>query len=147
MTNHQPLDPATDKTSQVERIRRLEHRCDMEAAHLSEMKAQVRQLIAERDAAREKIAKIMAGLEGCCMTCEPIGVRNQQMERDIADLKVCLNASADQVRAQHIEMETLRAERDVARRWLCRRSEWVHGGDGTQTANEHGWDCFKEETK
>lgn len=85
--NHRPLDVPTDETSQVERIRRLEHRCDMEAAHLSEMKAQVRQLIAERDAAREKIAKIMAGLEGCCMTCEPVGVRNQQMEREIATLK------------------------------------------------------------
>ena len=85
--NHRPSDVPTDETSQAERIRRLEHRCDMEAAHLSEMKAQVRQLIAERDAAREKIAKIMAGLEGCCMTCEPVGVRNQQMEREIATLK------------------------------------------------------------
>ena len=105
------------------------------------------QTLRELNSAREKIARIMAGLEGCCMTCEPVGVRNQQMERDIADLKACVNASADQVRAQHAELETLKAERDEARRWCCQRSEWLDGGDGTQTASEHGWDCFKEEAR
>ena len=57
MTNHQPLDPATDETSQADRIRRLEHRCDMEAAHLREMKAQVRALIAERDLLRREVCR------------------------------------------------------------------------------------------
>ena len=56
MTNHQPTNPATDETSQAERIRRLQHRCDMEAAHVAELKAQVRQLIAERDAALERLS-------------------------------------------------------------------------------------------
>ena len=104
----------------------LRNECAMEVAHIAELKEQVRSIALERDVARNKIARIMEGLEGCCMTCEPIGVRNQQMERDIA---------------------TLKAERDEARRWFCQRSEWLDGGDGTQTASEYGWDCFKENSK
>lgn len=64
MTNHQPTDPATDETSQADRIRRLEHRCDMEAAHLREMKAQVRALIAERDEARLEVCQLLAQFPG-----------------------------------------------------------------------------------
>jgi hypothetical protein len=88
VTNHQPLDPATDELSQL----------------------------------RDRLARIMAGLEGCCMTCEPVGARNQQMEREIA---------------------TLKAERDEARRWFCQHVELSLGGDGTRVAEGHGWDCFK----
>ena len=99
MTNHRPSDAPTDEISQAELIRRLEHRCDMEASHIAELKEQVRTIALERDAAREKVAKIMAGLEGCCMTCEPVGARNQQMERDI---------------------ETLKDERDLLRQNLCK---------------------------
>lgn len=62
MTNHQPLDPATDETSQAERIRRLEHRCDMEAAHIAELKEQIRNVRAllavaleQRDEARREV--------------------------------------------------------------------------------------------
>jgi hypothetical protein len=65
--------------------------------NIEELREQVRSIALERDAAREKVARIMAGLEGCCMTCEPVGLRNQQMQRDI---------------------ETLKAERDEARRWV-----------------------------
>ena len=71
---------------------------------------------------RDKLARIMEGLEGCCMTCEPVGMRNQQMEREIA---------------------TLKAERDEARRWFCRHVELPLGGDGTRVAQGHGWDCFE----
>ena len=92
---------------------------------IKEIQELVHTLTLERDAAREKIAKIMSGLEGCCMTCEPVGWRNQQMEHEIA---------------------TLKAERDEARRWFCQHVELPMGGDGTQTASEHGWDCFKENT-
>ena len=137
VTNPQPSDPSTDETSQDERIRRLEHRCDMEAAHIEELKAQVRAIALERDAARKKISRIMAGLEGCCMTCEPIGVRNQQMERDI---------------------ETLKDQRDEARRDLC--MEWVWRGRNYRLQNGHkfkpsaqdwatisNWDCFRDTMK
>ena len=72
---------------------------------------------------RAKVARIMEGLEGCCMTCEPVGIRNQQLERDIA---------------------TLKAERDEARRWFCQHVELHLGGDGTRVAKGHGWDCFRE---
>lgn len=71
---------------------------------------------------RDKLSRIMQGLEGTCMTCEPVGVRNQQMERDI---------------------ETLKAERDEARRWFCQHVELPLGGDGTRVAKGHGWDCFE----
>jgi hypothetical protein len=76
---------------------------------------------AERDQAQSKVQRIMSGLEGCCMTCEPVGVRNQQME-------------------QHIK--TLQAERDEARREVSK----LMGGSAEQNwyANRRGWDCFKE---
>ncbi len=61
MTNHQPLDPATDETSQAERIRRLEHRCDMEAHHIAELRTQINLLRAERDEARREVSKLMGG--------------------------------------------------------------------------------------
>jgi hypothetical protein len=92
---------------------------------IEELKELVRTTILERDAARERIARIMEGLEGCCMTCGPVGWRNQQMEHEIA---------------------TLKAERDEARRWFCQHVELPHGGDGTGYAKVHGWDCFKENT-
>lgn len=85
----------------------------------------------ERDTALEKIAKIMAGFEGCCMACEPVGVRNQQMEREIAMLK---------------------DERDEARRIACGalaaynkmmfdNPMWSYS---PAIAEIRGWDCFKE---
>ena len=52
MTNHQPTDAQTDETSRAERIRRLEHRCDMEAHHIAELRTQINLLRAERDEAR-----------------------------------------------------------------------------------------------
>jgi hypothetical protein len=61
VTNHQPLDPATDETSQAERIRRLEHRCDMEAHHIAELRTQINLLRAERDEARREVSKLMGG--------------------------------------------------------------------------------------
>ena len=135
-------------------VRRLRERCDMEASHIAELKEQVRTIALERDAAREKVARIMAGLEGCCMTCEPVGVRNQQMERDIETLK---HQNAEFVRnltmAQD-ERNAAVAERDEARREVCRIQEQVpiKEMDKATTlaedyAEERGWDCFKEDGK
>ena len=92
---------------------------------IKELQELVHTLTLERDSAREKIDRIMSGLEGCCMTCEPIGVRNQQMEHEIA---------------------TLKAERDEARRRLCIWAQDDSHGDGREYAKEQGWDCFKENT-
>lgn len=130
MTNHRPSDAPTDEISQAELIRRLEHRCDMEASHIAELKEQVRTIALERDAAREKVAKIMAGLEGCCMTCEPVGMRNQQMERDI---------------------ETLKEQRDEARREVCSLMA-KHSSDPIPDEKYFvcatpGWDCYKEQAR
>jgi septal ring factor EnvC (AmiA/AmiB activator) len=81
---------------------------------------QLRQQVANLHA---RLNRIMEGLEGTCMTCEPVGVRNQQME-------------------QHIKK--LQAERDEARREVC---AWQAGDSGKsfrQIATVRGWDCFGE---
>lgn len=76
---------------------------------------------------RAKVARIMEGLEGCCMTCEPVGWRNQQMEHEIA---------------------TLKAERDRAREMYCNAmTDHCEEHEAKQIAKEQGWDCFKEDTK
>jgi len=111
----------------------LRNECAMEVAHTKEIRQQVtdlRALLAEalskRDEAKSKIERIMEGLEGCCMTCEPVGIRNQQMQRDI---------------------KTLQDQRDEARREVCKCNSTSYPHD-TKEAYEiaavRGWDCFKE---
>ena len=76
-----------------------------------------------------KLNRIMEGLEGTCMTCEPVGVRNQQME-------------------QHIKK--LQAERDEARREVCKCNSTSYPHDTKEAyeiAESRGWDCFKEDDK
>jgi predicted RNase H-like nuclease (RuvC/YqgF family) len=72
----------------------------------------------------------MSGLEGTCMTCEPVGHRNRNMESDLQELKAII--------------ERLTAERDEARREVC---EWEHHWDKTSSeqyyADKRRWDCFK----
>jgi hypothetical protein len=82
---------------------------------------EIEKLRKERDEAKSKLGRIMEGLEGTCMTCEPVGVRNQQMVQDI---------------------KTLQAERDEARREVSK----LMGGSAEQHwyANRRGWCCFKE---
>lgn len=101
----------------------------MEVSHIAELKAQVRAIALERDAARERIARIVAGLEGCCMTCEPVGVKNQQMEG-------MLEVMREQV-------EHYVSERDEARREVC-ALEADTAEDQREFARQRGWDCFKE---
>ena len=64
MTDHQPTDPATDETSRAERLRRLEHRCDMEAHHIAELRTQINLLRAERDEARLEVCQLLAQFPG-----------------------------------------------------------------------------------
>jgi hypothetical protein len=124
LVHHDEWDRCTQLTREAaEEITKLRRRCEMEASHIAELKEQVRTIALERDAAREKAARIMEGLEGCCMTCEPVGMRNQQMERDI---------------------ETLKDQRDEARRLYCCLCELHRLGDGTAEAAKRGWDCFKD---
>jgi len=108
----------------------LRNECAMEVAHTKEIRQQVTDLrallaeaLAQRDEAKSKVERIMSGLEGCCMTCEPVGVRNQQMSQDI---------------------KTLQDQRDEARRELCRWQAEAEGGTPKEHADDEGWDCFLE---
>jgi len=100
--------------------RLLEH-CMQLRQQVAELRALLAEALAQRDEAKSKIERIMSGLEGCCMTCEPVGVRNQQMQRDI---------------------KTLQDQRDEARREVSK----LMGGSAEQHwyANRLGWDCYKE---
>ena len=62
----------------------------------------------------------------------------------IAELKGQVRASADQCRAQHREIQTLRAERDEARRQVCLWQEVVTRKTSKQIAEVRGWDCFAD---
>jgi uncharacterized coiled-coil DUF342 family protein len=111
----------------------LRNECAMEVAHTKEIRQQVTDLrallaeaLAQRDEAKSKIERIMEGLEGCCMTCEPVGVRNQQMVQDI---------------------KTLQDQRDEARREVCAWQGATSGKSFRDTAAVRGWDCFKEDSK
>jgi len=82
----------------------------------------------ERDEAQAKYERIFKGLEGSCMSCEPVGVLNQQMEQQI---------------------KTLIAERDEARREVCQRGSTSYPHDMKEVyeiADSRGWDCYKENT-
>jgi hypothetical protein len=78
---------------------------------------------AERDQAQSKVERIMSGLEGCCMTCEPVGVRNQQMVQDI---------------------KTMQDQRDEARREVCAWQGATSAKSFRDIAIVRGWDCFQE---
>jgi prefoldin subunit 5 len=88
------------------------------------MKSDIEQLQQQMAELQAKLNRIMEGFEGTCMTCEPVGVRNQQME-------------------QHIKK--LQAERDEARREACGHGETI--GGAMLEADLRGWDCFKENSK
>jgi phage shock protein A len=104
-------------------------------SHIEDLVTKCEQLQNERDEAQTKYARIFKGLEGSCMSCEPVGVRNQQME-------------------QHIKK--LQAERDEARRSVCEMSLQLGqvfrriGGKNVEVTTPEGcaeimrWDCFKE---
>ena len=117
-----------------EELERQIDEANAEVAHTKEIRQQVADLrallaeaLAQRDEAKSKIERIMEGLEGCCMTCEPVGIRNQQMERDI---------------------KTLQDQRDEARREVCKCNSTSYPHDmkeAYEIAELRGWHCFKDE--
>ena len=48
----------------VQQIEFLRHRCDMEVAHIAELKEQIKMLRAERDEARREVCEWLALSEG-----------------------------------------------------------------------------------
>ena len=84
---------------------------------------------------QDRIDRIMSGLEGTCMTCEPVGHRNRNMESDLQELKAII--------------ERLTAERDEARREVLllvkERCAWAELSDEIK---KRGWGyLFKEDGK
>lgn len=76
------------------------------------------ELMRERDELQQIIVDIKEGFEGCCHTCEPVGVMNHK----------------------------LRKERDEARRWVCimKAQSVTYAYPPEHFAKEHGWDCFED---
>jgi cell division protein FtsB len=83
------------------------------------------------------VTRIMEGVEGTCMTCVPIGIRNQQLQQDIKTLQ-----STDETMQLRQQVAELRAERDALRRTLARMYM-----DPNAFATAKGWDCFERETE
>ena len=115
------LNAAADAIERTETLLREQTQKTIEAAFA------LREAKRERDEAQAKYERIFKGLEGSCMSCEPVGVLNQQMEQQI---------------------KTLIAERDEARREVCQRDSTSYPHDMKEVyeiADSRGWDCFKEE--
>ena len=78
----------------------------------------------------------------------------QELYEESSDLRNRLENAVDRLRTAHFQekaylnkIERLTAERDEARRAVCR----LHEGWGKWTAKDlaeiRGWDCYKEESK
>jgi hypothetical protein len=116
------LNAAADAIERTETLLREQTQKAIEAAFA------LREAKRERDEAQAKYERIFKGLEGSCMSCEPVGVLNQQMEQQI---------------------KTLIAERDEARREVCqcRSTSYPHDmKEVYEIADSRGWDCYKENT-
>jgi hypothetical protein len=100
----------------------------------------VDKLVKERDDAYAQIDRYKNGYEGGCHACEVVAVRNQELlaERDENEL---LRSTITDCR---IEIESIRAERDEARREVCEMLERDAGFAAHRQAESRGWDCFKE---
>jgi hypothetical protein len=120
---------------------------------------------------QDRLDRIMGGLEGVCMTCEPVGHRNLNMEKDLQQLKATierltedLKVMTDEHRLACEDRDLMICERDEARRSLCRvesalrtvtMEEYIRKELGElaelipvepeRVARERGWDCFQQE--
>jgi chromosome segregation ATPase len=133
--NHRPTDAPTDETSQAERIRRLEHRCDMEVAHIAELKEQLRAFADQCRAQHCEIGILRA---------------HTALLKDERDEARQLFNQLSEVFAD------VQEERDEARRLYCVLNMRATGEDPMTPhidalaridADSRGWDCFKEDTK
>lgn len=94
---------------------------------------------------RSRISNIKEGFEGCCHACEPVGCLNQNLEDEIEVLNsTCEHLETDRNNLA-LSLEAMEAERDLARREVCRhRASNIKGKTEEQIAEALGWDCFKK---
>ncbi len=130
MTNHQPLDPATDETSQVTSRR---------AIGMTEVVG----LIESITGFKPSRATIWRWQLNGRLVARRIGGRLYTTEQDVRHML----KRDEQLKGISDEIESLRRERDEARREVC---VWQTGRTGSALqdyAKLRGWDCFAEETK
>ncbi len=141
-------------TDIVNWLRSILHNDRSVELHCREAANEIERLREERDEAQTKYARIFKGLEGSCMSCEPVGVLNQQMEQQINRLRKERDEMHRDLRKAETECSMLRiecgvitAERDEARREICqfRSTSYPHDmKEVYEIADSRGWDCFKD---
>ena len=94
-------------------------------------------LVNERDEAYEQLDRYKNGYEGGCHACEVVAVHNQEL---LAERELLRSTVTD----CRIEIESIHAERDEARREVCEMLERDAGFAAHRQAESRGWDCFKE---
>jgi uncharacterized coiled-coil DUF342 family protein len=127
---------------------------DSDFTDIDEAIDEINRLRKERDEAQAKYERIFKGLEGSCMSCEPVGALNQQMEQQINRLRKERDEMHRDLRKAETECSMLRiecgvitAERDEARREVCQRGSISYPHDMKEVyeiADSRGWDCFKD---
>lgn len=143
-------------TDIVNWLRSILHNNRSVELHCREAADEIERLREERDEAQAKYERIFKGLEGSCMSCEPVGALNQQMEQQINRLRKERDEMHRDLRKAETECSMLRiecgvitAERDEARREVCQRGSTSYPHDMKEVyeiADSRGWDCYKENT-
>ena len=123
MTNHQPLDPATDEISQKDFLNRLARLCETRSDEIRSLKLELTRVRTKLRETEEHASRLANGLEGTCISCKRVAARNQEMVHEIS---------------------ILRAERDEARREVCNLNAAEYGATPEHHADGRNWDCFKQ---
>ncbi len=135
MTNRRPSDPSTNEISQKDFLNRLARLCETRSDEIRSLKFELTCVRTKLRETEEHASRLANGLEGTCICCEKVAVRNQEMVNEIF---------------------VLREERDKARRMFCevssefehyRRTEIPENGSVEDYARNEGWDGLYEEIK
>jgi hypothetical protein len=130
VTNHQPTDPATDETSQVTSRR---------AIGMTEVVG----LIESITGFKPSRATIWRWQLNGRLVARRIGGRLYTTEQDVRHML----KRDEQRKGISDEIESLRRERDEARRLVCEMQVAKEQGTPEGWALEWAWDCYEENTK
>lgn len=90
------------------------HECrrDERLDRIVELEAEVERLTRERDAAivrADDLRSELDGYEGCCWACEPVGIENERLRAELAQLKQEARLWEEGAAAAEQEREDMRA--------------------------------------